>query len=114
MGDHAGFTSTAINCTVGITLGNHVKIGAGCLLLDFDYHSADWRDRLNDGGDKSVIKASPIVIEDHVFIGARSIISKGVHIGEHTVIAAGSIVVSDIPANCLAGGNPCKVIKQFD
>lgn len=114
MGDYSGVTATAINCTVGITLGNYVKIGAGSLLFDSDFHSSDWRDRINDGKNKEVIKQSPIVIDDHVFIGARTIICKGVHIGEHSVIAAGSVVVGDIPANCLAGGNPCIVIKEFN
>jgi acetyltransferase-like isoleucine patch superfamily enzyme len=114
MGDCSGVTATSLNCTVGITLGNHVKIGAGSLLFDTDFHSTDWKDRINDGKDQNRINKAPIFIEDHVFIGARSIICKGVRIGEHTVIAAGSVVVKDIPANCLAGGNPCKIIKSFD
>ena len=46
-----------------------------------------------------------------MFVGARSIILKGVTIGEHSIIAAGSVVTTDIPADCIAGGNPCKVIK---
>lgn len=113
MDDFSGITATSINCTTGIFLGKHVKIGAGSLLFDSDFHSTDWRDRINDGKDSSVIKQAPITIDDHVFVGARSIICKGVRIGEHTVIAAGSVVVGDIPANCLAGGNPCKVIKEL-
>ena len=113
MGDYSGVTATAINCTTGVCLGNYVKIGAGSLLFDSDFHSSDWRDRINDGKDSSVIKQAPIIIEDHVFIGARSIICKGVHIGKHSVIAAGSVVVGDIPENCIAGGNPCKVIKEL-
>lgn len=60
------------------------------------------------------IKTAPIVIEDYVFVGAKSIILKGVTIGEKSVIAAGSVVVDDIPANCIAGGNPCKVIKYLN
>ena len=39
-------------------------------------------------------------------------ILKGVQIGEHSIIAAGSIVTNDIPSNVIAGGNPCKVIKH--
>ena len=46
-------------------------------------------------------------------IGARSIILKGVTNGEGSVIGAGSVVVKDIPANCIAAGNPCKVIKRM-
>lgn len=63
--------------------------------------------------DTKSAKRCPVIIEDHVFIGARSIITKGVTIGEKSIIAAGSVVVSDIPSNCIAGGNPCKIIKKL-
>ena len=79
--------------------------------MDSDFHSIDWRLRCNPSKDYKNAKAKPIVIGNHVFIGARSIICKGVSIGEHSIIAAGSVVVSNIPSNCIAGGNPCKVIK---
>lgn len=113
IGNHSGFTSASINCTCGITIGNYVKIGAGCLFLDTDFHASDWKLRCNPKTDGINAKSAPIVVDDHVFIGARSIICKGVHIGEHSVIASGSVVVKDIPANCIAGGNPCKVIKNL-
>ena len=56
----------------------------------------------------------PIVIEDDVMIGTRCIILKGVTIGARSVIAAGSIVTKSIPADCIAGGNPAKVIKTLE
>lgn len=49
-----------------------------------------------------------------MLIGARSIILKGVTIGHGAVIGAGSVVAKDIPANCIAAGNPCKVIKRME
>ncbi len=52
-----------------------------------------------------------IVIEDDVLIGMNSIILKGVHIGARSVIGAGSVVTKDIPADCIAAGNPARVIK---
>lgn len=113
IGNHSGFTSASINCTCGITIGDYVKIGAGCLIMDSDFHSINWRLRCDSSKDSKYAKSKPIVIDNHVFIGARSIICKGVHIGEHSIIAAGSVVVSDIPSNCIAGGNPCRVIKTI-
>ena len=92
----------------------NVNIGAGCLILDSNMHSTDWRvraDRKNDRPEKAA--KAPVIIEDNVFIGARSIINKGVTIGRCSMVAAGSVVVKDIPANCIAGGNPCKVIKYI-
>ena len=56
---------------------------------------------------------NPIVIEDDVWIGAHSIILKGVTIGARSIIGAGSIVTKDIPCDCIAAGNPCKVKKKL-
>ena len=114
IGDNSGISSTVIICKERITIGENVNIGAGCLILDSNMHSTDWRvraDRKNDKPEKAA--KAPVTIEDNVFIGARSIINKGVTIGRCSMIAAGSVVVKDIPANCIAGGNPCKVIKYI-
>jgi len=109
IGDDSGMSATNINCAESIMIGSHVLIGAGCLITDSNHHSLDWKERCLKG-DKN-IKNAPIKICDYVFIGAKSIVLKGVTIGEKSIIAAGSVVVNDIPANCIAGGNPCRVIK---
>lgn len=56
----------------------------------------------------------PVVIGDNAWIGSNSVILPGVHIGDNSVIGAGSIVTKDIPANVVAIGNPCKVIREID
>lgn len=56
-------------------------------------------------------KSAPVVIEDDVWVGAHCIILKGVTIGARSIIGAGSVVTKSIPADCVAAGNPCKVIK---
>ena len=111
VGAYSGMSNPTIQCLNKIEIGDHVNIGAGCMLLDSDFHSMDWQDRADRKRDASHAKTAPISIGDYVFIGARSIILKGVSIGSRSAIAAGSVVVSDIPADCLAGGNPCKVIR---
>lgn len=58
--------------------------------------------------------AVPVTIGDNCWIGAGAVICPGVTIGENTVIGAGSVVTSDIPANSVAVGNPCKVLRQID
>ncbi len=112
IGACSGMSNTVIVCSDSITIGDYVKIGTGCLVMDSNFHSTDWRTRMTADDTKDA-KTAPIVVGDGVFIGARSIICKGVTIGEHSMIAAGSVVVKDIPANCLAGGNPCKVIRML-
>ena len=54
-----------------------------------------------------------VVIEDDVWIGAHCIILKGVTIGARSIIGAGSVVTKSIPADCVAAGNPCRVIKNL-
>ena len=55
----------------------------------------------------------PIHIGNNVWIGANSVVLPGVTIGDHTVIGAGSIVTRDIPANVVAVGNPCRVMREI-
>lgn len=90
-----------------------MNIGAGCMIMDSNFHSTDWRDRLDRRKDIQNHRNAAVKIGDVVFIGARSIICKGVTIGDHAMIAAGSVVVSDVPANEVWGGNPAKFIKNI-
>ena len=55
-----------------------------------------------------------VTIEDNVWVGAGVTICPGVTIGENSVIGAGSVVVHDIPANCIAVGNPCRVLRRIN
>ena len=57
--------------------------------------------------------AFPVTIGDNVWIGAQACILPGVTIGDNTVIAGGSVVTKDIPANVIAAGNPCRVIREI-
>lgn len=57
---------------------------------------------------------APVTIGDNCWIGAGTVICPGVTIGENTVIGAGSVVVKDIPANSVAVGNPCRVVRSID
>ncbi|TNG95153.1 sugar O-acetyltransferase [Pasteurellaceae bacterium USgator11] len=60
------------------------------------------------------IFALPITIGDNVWIGGNSVVMPGVRIGNNAVIGAGSVVTKDIPDNCIAVGNPCKVLRQIN
>lgn len=114
IGSNVGISSACIWVHKSIYIGNNVKIGGDCILIDSDCHSLNYLDRRDDNSDKVNKKDKEIVIEDDVLIGARCIILKGVHIGARSVIGAGSVVAKDIPSDCIAAGNPCKVIKRLD
>lgn len=108
-GSNSGANGALIFCNDSITIGEHVNIGGGTRIYDTDFHPLDWQGRRTDG----FTKTAPVVIEDDVFIGTGCIIGKGRRIGARSIIAAGSVVVKDIPSDCIAGGNPCKVIKNL-
>lgn len=57
---------------------------------------------------------APVRIEDNVWVGGNVTVCPGVTIGENSVIGAGSVVIHDIPANCIAAGNPCRVIREIN
>ena len=102
IGDNCGFSGSTIGAASEIIIGNNVLVGANVIITDFDWHS-----------DRSNTSPQPVVIKDNVWIGVNSTILKGVNIGENSVIGANSLVVKDIPANVIAGGNPCKVLKTL-
>jgi acetyltransferase-like isoleucine patch superfamily enzyme len=108
IGDGCGFSGTVIGAAENIKIGNNVFCGANTLITDFDWHAVD--PKLRKSG-KS--KSAPVIIEDNVWLGINSVVLKGVTIGQNTVIGANSLVIKDIPANVIAGGNPCKVIKPL-
>ena len=112
VGDNSGMSSSCIWCINSITIGNNVDIGANCVIIDNDAHSLDYRIRRIPSLD--IANSAPIVIEDDVLIGTNSIILKGVRIGARSIIGAGSVVTKDIPSDCIAAGNPCRVIKRIN
>lgn len=110
-----------------IFAGNNLYLNFGCVILDCNkveigdnvlcgpsvqiyaaYHPTHPQSRLSGRELGAAVK-----IGDNVWIGGGAIICPGVSIGNNTTIGAGSVVVKDIPANVIAAGNPCKVIRQL-
>lgn len=104
IGDNCGFSGTSIWCFDKIIIGNNVRCGANTLIMDGDAHFEDPR----------TSNPQPIILKDNVFLGANVVVKKGVTIGENTVIGMNSVVTHDIPANSIAVGIPCKVIKTIN
>lgn len=109
---------TFVDCNK-ITIGSNVLIAPNVQLYTAT-HPIDLDERLapveTEDGIKRVRRtyALPITIEDGCWIGGGVIILPGITIGYGSVIGAGSVVTKDIPANSLAVGNPCKVIRQIN
>ena len=111
IGNNVGMSSTRIRVHESVTIGDNVKIGGCVLITDTDAHPMDYvvRRSSNEG-----TKSAPVVIEDDVWVGAHCIILKGVTIGARSIIGAGSVVTNSIPVDCVAAGNPCRVIKSLN
>ena len=104
IGNNCSFSGVSIRCYKEIALGHNVRCGANVLIMDGDGHPDDPR----------AGKSKSIHIGNNVWIGTDVRIMKGVTIGDNTLIGAGSIVTKSIPANVIAAGNPCKIIRPLD
>jgi acetyltransferase-like isoleucine patch superfamily enzyme len=89
-----------------IIIGDNCMIASNVYITDSDWH--DIYNRISIG------KTAPIKIENNVWIGDSAIVCKGVTIGKNSIIGAGAVVVDAIPPNCVAAGNPAKVVKLLD
>ena len=112
IGDQVGMSSACLWCTNAIEIGNNVKIGAGSVLIDNDAHNLNYVTRRDSKND--IAASAPIKIGDDVMIGTNVLVLKGVAIGARSIIGAGSVVTKSIPADCIAAGNPCIVIKTIN
>jgi acetyltransferase-like isoleucine patch superfamily enzyme len=130
LGDHSTIEDfCTVNNGVGdVFIGNDTRIGLGSVLigpvtvgsqvilaqnivmsgLNHTYTDVNTPIRLQK------VTTAPIIIEDEVWIGANTVITAGVTIGKHSVVAGGAVVTKNIPPYSVAVGNPARVIKQYD
>jgi acetyltransferase-like isoleucine patch superfamily enzyme len=117
IGANSMLNGVAITAYERVTLGKNCHVASSTLITDTDYHPVDpsvrEREVLGYKIDFSEVQKKPVTIGNNVWIGWGCIILKGVTIGDNSIIAAGSVVVSDIPSNVIAAGNPAKVRKQI-
>lgn len=106
--DYSGFSGVSIYCREKIVIGRYLFCGGNVSIWDTDFHPLNFIQRRN--GNLGT-KHKPIIIGDDVFIGANSIILKGVTIGDNAVIGAGSVVSKDVPTGEIWAGNPAKKIR---
>ena len=93
-----------IDARNGILIGKNTWIGPRVSLISMNHDTNDY---------KKYIKDSPIQIGDNCWIGAGVIITAGVQLGNHTIVAAGAVVTKPFKGNVLIGGVPAKVIKEL-
>ena len=96
---------TSIVSSARVSIGSDCLIGTHVTIMDCDFHRVE--DKAWD------TTGQPIVLEDRVWLGNRSIILKGVTIGHDSVVAAGAVVTRDVPPRVVAAGNPARVVREF-
>ena len=102
----ANFDCVILDCGP-VTIGDDVWLGPKVQIYTPSHP-------IDPGARKRRIEsAHPVVIGDNVWIGGGAIILPGVTIGENSVIGAGSVVTHDIPANVVAAGNPCRILREL-
>ena len=115
-------TNVLINMNCTFVDNNRIDIGSNVLIASdvkiyTATHSTNVKERMVQDWKPGVAICNtysrPIKIEDNVWIGGGAILLPGVTIGENSVIGAGSVVTRSIPSNCVAVGNPCRVIKHL-
>lgn len=98
------------NVIIGpVNVGNHVIFAQNIVASGLNHVYQDIRKPIHEQG----VTTATINIEDECWIGANVVLTAGVTIGKHSVIAAGSVVTKDVPPYSIAAGNPARVIKQY-
>lgn len=97
---------TQIRCMERMVIGNQCAIGRNVMIMDYDAHTIEYE----NGGENMI--TSPVVIGNHVWIGAGATILKGVTIGDNAIVGAGSVVTKNVRPNTVVGGNPAKIIRE--
>ncbi|MET0189147.1 MAG: DapH/DapD/GlmU-related protein [Pseudonocardia sediminis] len=113
VGADVGLSGTTVCAATGVEIGEGTLVGADCRIVDTDFHPIRSRSRRYEeipAPDES----HRIVIGRNVFLGMSVQVLKGVRIGDNTVVAAGSVVVGDLPADSVCAGNPARPVRELD
>lgn len=111
IGSHVCMSGCTIYSMDSIVVGARTDIGAGCKIIDNDFHPLPYGQR-NPIEQLDKVKKRPVVIGEGCFIGANAIILKGTTLGRNVVVGAGSVVCGSFPDNVIIAGNPARIIKE--
>jgi acetyltransferase-like isoleucine patch superfamily enzyme len=111
IGNNCALNGTIVHSRNAVTIGDNCMFGPGVVILDNASHNTSIDTVRRRTGR---IADDPVVIGNNVWVGMHSIILKGVHIGDNSIIAAGSVVTKNVPSNQVFGGNPAVFIKELN
>jgi len=110
LGERVGLSNSVIVAGSSIEIGEDTILGSGVMILDNDFHimgeGFSWVSECSKN-------SKPIKVGRGCFIGSRSMILKGVTLGDRAIIGAGAVVTKDVPAFSVAAGNPARIVRTF-
>ena len=109
IGDYTHVTSR-VKLVGPVTLGNYVTIGSGAQITGLTHNYLDVTRPIAKQG----VTPNRTVVEDDVWIAGNSCINQGITIGTHSIIASGSVVTKNVPPYSVVGGNPARILRQYD
>lgn len=109
---YIGLNATLMASESKITFGNKIMLGPNVTMMGGDHNTNQIGEYMFDVKNKLPENDLPIVVEDDVWIGSGATILKGVTIGRGSIIAAGALVIKNVPPYSIAGGVPAKVLKE--
>jgi len=112
IGNRVGMSNVALIARESIIIEDDVLLGSGVVVYDNDFHSLDASNRCYGNDDH--VKTAPVLIKEGAFIGAGSMILKGVTVGRNSIVGAGSVVTRSVPDGEIWGGNPARCIKKLE
>ena len=98
-------------CKLVLSEGTKVEIGDDCIFADgVKIRTSDQHSIFNKG--KKINRGRDVIIGKHVWLGASSVIMKGVNIGNGSIVGMCSLVTKNIPSNCVVAGIPSQIVKE--
>ena len=117
IGNNCDLNGTCMVAYDEIEIGDNCQFASSSIISDTDFHPVDKDARFAQMQglpfSHSLVNKKKIKIGNNVWIGWGAIILKGVHIGENSIVAAGAVVVRDVPANVVVAGNPAQIVKSI-
>lgn len=110
IGDDVGMSGAVISCTLGVTIGDRVLVGANARIFDSDFHPLSSDSRRYD---RSGVKRKPVTIGNDCWIGAGAMLLPGTMLDRNVVVAAGAVVKGTFGPDCVIGGVPAREIGSL-
>lgn len=111
------YVSIQKDCHIGainkIIIGNNVLLASKVYISDHSHGEITRHALLLPPAQRKLYSKGPVIIEDNVWLGEGVVVLPGVTIGENTIVGANAVVTRSIPKNCIAGGNPARIIREL-